>query len=225
MFEWLKHVRIQTIGNAINAALLITALVVGLSSTMVLDEARHMADTWERFDKGAATKAIVGQPFDLLIPLRFREIYKRYLRKFGNATTTVRMMDETGDISGLRADGSVFPAQASISKVDRNGEQIFTVIIRDITEQTLARKRLLDMAKFPNEDPNPVLRVTAAGQVLYANPTAREFGALFESADLRVLGVSLATAAWQALESESRAELEFEADSFSWWKTTIGFWS
>ena len=59
MFEWLNHVRIQTIGNAINAALLITAFVVGLSSTMVYVEARHMSDTWERFDKGAATKAIV----------------------------------------------------------------------------------------------------------------------------------------------------------------------
>ncbi len=173
----------------------------------------------ELFNKGAeamfghAAKEIIGQPFDLLIPMRFREIYKRYLRRFGNATTAVRMMDETGDISGLRADGSVFPAQASISKIDRNGEKIFTVIIRDITESTLARKRILDMAKFVNENPSPVLRVTAAGQVLYANPAAREFGALFESADLQVLGASLATTLRQALESGGRGELEFEAES------------
>ncbi|MCH8188141.1 MAG: PAS domain S-box protein, partial [Proteobacteria bacterium] len=172
----------------------------------------------ELFNKGAeamfghSAKEIVGQPFDRLIPTRFREIYKRYLRRFGNATTTVRMMDETGDISGLRADGSVFPAQASISKIDRNGEKIFTVIIRDITEQTLARKRILDLAKFPDENPNPALRVTAAGQVLYANPAALDFGALFESADRQVLGAPLATAARQALESGSREEMEFEAN-------------
>ncbi|HKI69085.1 MAG TPA: PAS domain-containing protein, partial [Verrucomicrobiae bacterium] len=40
---------------------------------------------------------------------------------------------------------------------------------REISERRLAQERLADLAKFPDENPNPVLRVQADGTILYAN--------------------------------------------------------
>ena len=49
---------------------------------------------------------------------------------------------------------------------------------RDITEQWLAQKRANELAKFPDENPNPVLRVEANGIVLYANRPAEQLPGL-----------------------------------------------
>ncbi|HSJ10110.1 MAG TPA: PAS domain S-box protein, partial [Longimicrobiales bacterium] len=44
----------------------------------------------------------------------------------------------------LRADGTEFPAEASISKLDLFGSTVFTVVLRDITE----RKRVERSQRF-----------------------------------------------------------------------------
>ena len=49
-------------------------------------------------------------------------------------------------VSGLRKDGTVFPIEASISHVDRGGDRLYTVIIRDVTEAVRVRDDLTQMA-------------------------------------------------------------------------------
>ena len=46
------------------------------------------------------------------------------------------------------------------------------VIFNDITEQKLLAEEIASLARFPSENPNPVLRVTGAGTVLYGNEAA-----------------------------------------------------
>lgn len=52
-----------------------------------------------------------------------------------------------GAISGRRADGVAFPIEASFSKADVAGRQLFTVILRDISE----RKRAEEQLRLANE--------------------------------------------------------------------------
>jgi len=51
-------------------------------------------------------------------------------------------MGQRRQVSGRRKDGTEFPAEASISKLDLDGKLLFTVMLRDITERKWAESRL-----------------------------------------------------------------------------------
>ena len=51
-------------------------------------------------------------------------------------------MTERGQLSGVRADGEVFPIEASISQVSIGGEKLFTAILRDISERRRAEEEI-----------------------------------------------------------------------------------
>ncbi len=56
---------------------------------------------------------------------------------------------------------------------DKKGDIIGCVhVARDITERKEAEKIMADLAKFPLENPNPVMRIAKDGTLLYANPAA-----------------------------------------------------
>ena len=97
-----------------------------------------------RFNRGAedifgyrATE-IIGRPLDILIPERFRKAHRGHMAAFAASRDTSRMMNQRGEIAGLRRDGTEFPAEASIAKLDVSGRPILTIILRDITERKLA---------------------------------------------------------------------------------------
>ncbi|NUP13188.1 MAG: PAS domain S-box protein [Polyangiaceae bacterium] len=80
---------------------------------------------------------IIGQLLDVLIPERLRAVHRKHIVRFDEEFSKSRLMGERSDISGLRRDGTEFPAEASISKVETASGKLFTVVLRDIT----ARKR------------------------------------------------------------------------------------
>jgi PAS domain S-box-containing protein len=91
---------------------------------------------------GYLSKDVNGQPLDLLLPPRLAQIHKRHIHDFQTSGISARRMGERADIQGRRKDGSEFPAEASISKVEVDGHLMFTVIMRDITQRVAAEERL-----------------------------------------------------------------------------------
>ncbi len=57
-------------------------------------------------------------------------------------------MGRLGALSGLRADGSEFPIEASISQVVAGGRKLMTVILRDVTERKKLEGQLLQSQKM-----------------------------------------------------------------------------
>jgi PAS domain S-box-containing protein len=83
-----------------------------------------------------------GQSLDMLLPQRFTAQHRRHVEAFRDSSTDARQMGERREIYGRRKDGTNFPAEATISKVKVQGEWLFTVILRDITERKLAHEAM-----------------------------------------------------------------------------------
>jgi PAS domain S-box-containing protein len=86
------------------------------------------------------TREALGQPLDRFIPARFREAHREHVAGFGRTGATSREMGHLQPLSGLRADGEEFPIEASISHTEVGGQQMYTVILRDITERKRAEE-------------------------------------------------------------------------------------
>ncbi|MDB5888931.1 MAG: hypothetical protein JWM03_1803, partial [Rhodocyclales bacterium] len=82
--------------------------------------------------------AVIGQALDVLIPERFRKAHGAHVAQFGRTGTTSRRMDGRMVLHGLRANGEEFPVEASISHSGNGPEELYTVILRDVTERVRA---------------------------------------------------------------------------------------
>jgi PAS domain S-box-containing protein len=75
----------------------------------------------------------LGSRLDRFLPARFREAHHRHVEHFGETGVTSRRMGDITTLWALRADGTEFPIEASISQAAEGGKRYFTVILRDIT--------------------------------------------------------------------------------------------
>jgi PAS domain S-box-containing protein len=80
-------------------------------------------------------ESVVGQPLEVLIPERFRAAHLGHVSNFGKTEKTARGMGAQTVLYGLRADGTEFPLEASISQHEEDGRRFLTVILRDITRR------------------------------------------------------------------------------------------
>jgi len=84
---------------------------------------------------GYPAQAVMGQPLDLLLPSRFIQAHRQHVTEFKGSPVQARRMGERREIYGRRKNGSEFPAEASISKLNVGQETVFTVFLQDITER------------------------------------------------------------------------------------------
>jgi PAS domain S-box-containing protein len=122
--------------------------IITIASDAIISVDEHFVITL--FNRGAETifgytaAEVLGQPLDTLLPDRFRHAHTHHMRSFAASPVAARRMGERQEILGRRKDGSEFPAEASISKLDLFGAAIYTVVLRDITQ----RKRVERSQRF-----------------------------------------------------------------------------
>jgi PAS domain S-box-containing protein len=116
------------------------ARIIGIAADAIIsidDEQRIVM-----YNQGAETifgwsaAEAMGKSLDILIPERFRHVHGQHVRGFASGEKTARRMGERMPaIFGVRKNGEEFPAQAAISKLDVGGSRLFTVVLRDVSEE------------------------------------------------------------------------------------------
>jgi PAS domain S-box-containing protein len=91
---------------------------------------------------GWSAEEMLGQPLEILLPERVRDVHRAHVQKFRNAPERARRMGQRQEISGVRKSGEEFPAEAAIAKVQMGDSVVFSVVLRDITEQVELHRRL-----------------------------------------------------------------------------------
>jgi len=95
---------------------------------------------------GYTAAEVLGEPLELLIPEAHRAGHADRVREFGGSPVPARRMGERGQIAGRRKGGEVFPADASISKLEVGGRRLYTAVLRDVTERVRAEEALARQA-------------------------------------------------------------------------------
>lgn len=98
------------------------------------------------FNEGAArifgydADEMLGQPLATLLPMRFRRSHSSHIETFGKSRIVARQMGERSLISGVRKNGEEFPAEAAIAHMPSENGPVFSVVLRDVTEQRRAQE-------------------------------------------------------------------------------------
>jgi PAS domain S-box-containing protein len=92
---------------------------------------------------GVTGAEMMGRSVEDLIPPRFRAAHAVGVREFSRGPVASKRFAERGELRGLKRDGTEFPAEGSISKLEIGGEMIATVMLRDITARKRAEEALL----------------------------------------------------------------------------------
>lgn len=101
------------------------------------------------FNRGAETifgytaAEVIGQPLNRLLPARVHQIHNHHLDYFAaKPNRSVHPYHQRIALQAARKNGEVFPAEASISKLELNGNLTMTAILRDVTAQKEAEAEL-----------------------------------------------------------------------------------
>ena len=100
---------------------------------------------------GYAASEALGRHLNILIPPRYRAGHDVHMQQFARSAVAARRMGERREIFGLRSDGTEFPAEASISKLVAPDGILFTVVMRDITQQQRAEQDERFLAEAGNQ--------------------------------------------------------------------------
>ncbi len=120
---------------------------------------------------GIGRAEVIGSPFgERLLPEVARTAFRRLLDRSRHDGLEPA---GRGELVALCGDGAEFPVEISIVPIDLEAERFYTLYIHDITQRKQAEREIKSLARLASESPNPILRVSAAGQIAYANNASR----------------------------------------------------
>lgn len=116
---------------------------------------------------------LLGHPVELLVPPRFRGGHEMFREGFVR-DPRVRPMGEGRELYGLRADGTEFPVEISLSPVDTAEGPVVIAAVRDVTRLKAVEARFRGLLEAA---PDAMVIVDARGKVVLVNSqTERLFG-------------------------------------------------
>jgi protein-histidine pros-kinase len=99
---------------------------------------------------GYSRRELVGQPVELLIPVRFRAQHPKH-RSGYFVESRVRAMGSGLELFGRRQDGTEFPVEISLSPLQTEDGMLVSAAIRNITDRKRLEDRMLEASRLKSE--------------------------------------------------------------------------
>jgi PAS domain S-box-containing protein len=90
---------------------------------------------------GYSSEELIGQPVEMLVPVRFRGGHPRHRENY-NAAPRARQMGAAMSLFGLRKDGTEFPVDIMLKPISTDAGPAVLSFVRDATEQRAAQKAM-----------------------------------------------------------------------------------
>ncbi|HEX7546229.1 MAG TPA: PAS domain-containing sensor histidine kinase [Gemmatimonadaceae bacterium] len=193
----------------------LVAAILSVSADAIICVDRDQRITF--FNEGAenifgyASKEILGQPVALLLPERFRSSHGALMESFGSAQLSSRRMGERSLISGVRKNGEEFIAEAAIAHMPSEIGSVFSVVLRDVTEQRRAQEmneRLLVEMERAVKQRDEMLALVSHDLRNPANAVKMLAGAILRSADASGPGLSPDVADHAAVMLQAASQMD-----------------
>ncbi|MBW8079336.1 MAG: PAS domain S-box protein, partial [Gallionella sp.] len=123
---------------------------------------------------GYAASEVIGQNINMLMPEPYHAQHDGYLERY-RATGKEYVIGTLREVAGVRRDGSTFPIEIAVSKMQLGDELHFVGIVRDISARKQAKalqaKNLKELADFKTalDDHAIVAIADVRGNITYAN--------------------------------------------------------
>ncbi|CAN7344897.1 PAS domain S-box protein [Rhizobacter sp. LjRoot28] len=95
---------------------------------------------------GASPAEAIGATLDRFIPAEYRAGHDEQVRRFGEGGGSSGHKGQKRELVGLRADGSTFPMESSISRTGEGTRMLLTVMARDLTQLRSAERAQVERA-------------------------------------------------------------------------------
>lgn len=158
---------------------------------------------------GYTAEEALGQSLDLLLPQRFITAHRQHVSQFKTQNGSTRRMGDRSEIFGRRKDGSEFPAEASISRLEIAGEKILTAFLRDISDRKQAEAELQAQQQFLRQviDSNPSLIFVKdwEGRFTLANQSLAE---VYNTTTEDLIGKTDADFCFNSIDAEQYAQAD-----------------
>lgn len=162
------------------------AIKASIDGIAIWDEGKNftfMNDSHARM-YGYTEKELMGKRWELLFPSEERKRFKEIIDKELNSARQWR-----GETTGRKKDGSVFPVEMSLARIDSGG---LICIVRDITDQKQLLKKLeetqIEKDTILNSASDCIVTINHLGKVVGFNPASEK---IFGYSKEEILGKSL----------------------------------
>ena len=113
---------------------------------------------------------IIDKSFiDLVHPKSRKLVINRYKKRLEG-----KKLPSIYEIKILKSDGNSLDVELNVTIIEYENRPAHMIYIRDLSERNKANQEIQSLAKFPEENQNPVYRVSKEGVLLYANSASRK---------------------------------------------------